>query len=346
MFDKGGKKVIVLYPYKGSKTGAQMHFVDFLKEYAVSHNIQLYTTRSLIDVHKLYDVNIKRNIIGGYYLFLYRLYLVFLKNYDLPVISVNIGVRNSPKNIVLFSNALVLCRVKDIVNVYDLATTIYYTYYKLVFRLSLNQRTSHVIVQSNYMRSLMLSIGGRGYVVRKPVEDFPPRLSNRAIYKYGFIGKYYPHKGFEHFLELLQKSKTNEVGIATLSLSDLPQETVRQAKELCAANKLLLIGSITKSRINWFYSVVEIVIHLSFIESMSNTVLEAAYYSKRLLCWDNDINREYKYDGMELISDLSEWKPLDNYSKVTGSFEHADIDNIKSWEEYGKAIDKVIDSSH
>lgn len=346
MSDKSIEKVIVLYPYKGSRTGAQFHFINFLNEYSKFHKIHLYTTKSFVDLHNLDELSIDIKSVGERFIYIYRIYLIFIKKYYLPVISVNMGVRNSLNNIVLFSNSLVLCRFLDIVKLYDFWTSTYYACYKLIFKLSLNQETSNVIVQSNYMKALMLSNKIRSHVVRKPVEDFPQRLQNREIYKFGFIGKYYPHKGFEHFLEILRNSKKDEVGIATLLLSDLPRATAKKARELCSANKLLLIGAIPKSRINWFYSVTEIVVHLSFTESMSNTVLEAAYYSKRLLCWDNDINREYMYDGMELISELSKWKSLNNASKVSGSFVQADIDNIKSWKEYGNGIDKVIDSSY
>ena len=132
MSDKNIKEVIILYPYKGSRTGAQLHFINFLSEYSKSHKILLYTTKSFAALHKLDELGIEIKIIGERSLFIYRIYLILIKSIP-PVISVNLGVRNSFNNIVLFSNALVLCRFRDIVKLYDFWTSTYYTCYKLIF---------------------------------------------------------------------------------------------------------------------------------------------------------------------------------------------------------------------
>ena len=110
--------------------------------------------------------------------------------------------------------------------------------------------------------------------------------------KIGFIGRLYPEKGFDKFVEsvdIFNKSPSDEVEFIIIGDGEMKNEAIRLDKQYVNCS---FLGSVSNDNIFAYLGSLDATVHLNFSNTgsgVSNSLLESLFANNLLICWSNKI---------------------------------------------------------
>lgn len=211
------------------------------------------------------------------------------------------------KQAVSIQNAHVMYKNKDL-EWLTLKAKLRLAYLRFRFRSQL-QKTDLVLFQTQTMKERCqekYNYQGRALVTYKGLSSFldsekdiaPPELRPfRDHFKLFYLTRYYPHKGLETLVELMDQYREllkDVVLVITIEGSQHPlaRKLLAMIRHKGLEDRVINVGSLKQSQLADFYSGVDCLVMPSRLESFSGTYLEAMHYGVPIITSNLDFARE------------------------------------------------------
>ncbi len=321
--------ILVQYFFGGRGTGALEHFLALLKSYRNEnrHDNIFVLCRKDSPINKIkYIVDNVSIIHYGGTIFGLELERILLMSFGIKKIinkhridilwNVNLGSYSklSIPQVVSLSNYFQVCSSEKIKNLeLSRKEKIRLYFLRFFYELSL-QNVNIVTVQTHFMKqAVRKNFDKKIVIISKSFDNEKdynfnkkyspnPEINNKLIklkdqncLKLIYISSFYPHKNHKlliNIAEILLKIKFEFVLILSLSKDTLIENFGSRARKLIDNGNIIPLSWVDKSYLKSLYSLSDIVIIPSLLESFSSAHIEAMQFKKPIITTDFNFTRE------------------------------------------------------